>query len=63
MSRMVPTPGGPSFGLLALIVGVAPVTIAGVQKQWLAFGFHILVTWIPAIHAGMTAMMCSQSLT
>jgi hypothetical protein len=43
------------------IVGVAPAGIAGVQKPWMALGFHILVTRIrlrgltaPAIPAGMT---------
>ncbi|MBS3952799.1 MAG: hypothetical protein KGZ88_07610 [Methylomicrobium sp.] len=43
--------------MFALIVGVAPAGIAGVQKPWMALGFHILVTWIPAIHAGMTVLI------
>ncbi|MDO8843298.1 hypothetical protein [Methylicorpusculum sp.] len=42
--------------MLALIVGVAPARIAGVQKPWMALDFHFLVTWFPAIHAGMTAL-------
>jgi hypothetical protein len=29
--------------MFAYIVGVAPAGIAGVQKPWMAFGFHILV--------------------
>jgi len=43
--------------MFALIVGVAPAWIAGAQKPWMAEAFHIPVTWIPAIHAGMTASM------
>ncbi|MDO8845674.1 MAG: hypothetical protein Q7U98_13355 [Methylicorpusculum sp.] len=49
--------------MFALIVGVAPAGIAGVQKPWMALGFHILVTWIPAIHAGMTVLIYFQLLT
>ncbi|MDO8843744.1 hypothetical protein, partial [Methylicorpusculum sp.] len=56
--------------MFALIVGVAPAGIAGVQKSWMALGFHILVTWIrlrgltaPAIHAGMTVLIYFQLLT
>jgi hypothetical protein len=30
--------------IFALIVGVAPAGIAGVQKPWMALDFHILVT-------------------
>jgi hypothetical protein len=54
----------------ALIVGVAPAGIAGVQEPWMALSFHILVTWIrlrgltaPAIHAGMTVLIYFQRLT
>ncbi|MBS3953204.1 MAG: hypothetical protein KGZ88_09670 [Methylomicrobium sp.] len=56
--------------MFALTVGVAPAGIAGVQKPWMALGFHILVPWIrlrgltaPAIHAGMTALIYFQLLT
>ncbi|MDP2179661.1 hypothetical protein [Methylicorpusculum sp.] len=49
--------------MFALIVGVAPAGIAGVQKPWMAMDFHILVTWIPAIHAGMTVLIYFQLLT
>ncbi|MDP2202839.1 MAG: hypothetical protein Q8K07_12525 [Methylicorpusculum sp.] len=56
--------------MFALIVGVAPAGIAGVQKPWMALGFQILLTWIrlrgltaPAIHAGMTVLIYFQLLT
>jgi hypothetical protein len=56
--------------MFALVVGVVPAGIAGVQKPWMALGFHILVTWIrlrgltaPAIHAGMTVLIYFQILT
>ncbi|OAI28816.1 hypothetical protein A1356_05805 [Methylomonas koyamae] len=47
--------------MFALVVGVAPAYpkghkwIAGAQKPRMAKFQHILVPWIPAIHAGMTA--------
>jgi hypothetical protein len=37
--------------LLALLVGVAPAWIAGVQKPWMALDFHSLVIRISAISA------------
>ena len=33
---------------------VIPAGIAGIQKPRMASSNHILVTWIPAVHAGMT---------
>jgi hypothetical protein len=51
------------MAMFAVIVAVAPVWIAGLQKPWMAKINHILVTWFPAIHAGMTASMSVQLLT
>jgi hypothetical protein len=46
--------------MFALIVGVAPAGIAGVQNPRMALGFHILVTWILAIQVGMTVLIYFQ---
>jgi hypothetical protein len=47
--------------MFALVVDVAPARIAGVQKPGMARAFHILVSWIPAIPAGMTASIFSTT--
>jgi alpha-beta hydrolase superfamily lysophospholipase len=51
------------MALSALVVDVAPAGIAGVQKPGMAKAFHILVSWIPAIPAEMTASIFFQLLT
>jgi hypothetical protein len=43
--------------MFALIDCVSPTRIAGVQKPWMALDYIGLMTWIPAIHAGMTELM------
>ncbi|MDD1630462.1 MAG: hypothetical protein LUQ48_08655 [Methylococcaceae bacterium] len=44
----------PSVNLIMDIQYVVPAGIAGIQKPRMASSNHILVTWIPAVHAGMT---------
>lgn len=39
--------------LIMDILYVIPTGIAGIQKPRMANSNHILVTWIPAVHAGM----------
>jgi hypothetical protein len=36
---------------------VIPIGIAGIQKPRMASANHILVAWIPAVHAGMTCYL------
>lgn len=33
---------------------IVPAEVAGIQKPRMASSNHILVIWIPAVHAGMT---------
>jgi len=44
----------PCFNFIIDIRFVVPAGIAGIQKPRMASVNHILVIWIPAVHAGMT---------
>jgi hypothetical protein len=34
---------------------VFPAGIAGIQRPWMAQASHVPVSWMPALHAGMTS--------
>jgi hypothetical protein len=44
----------PPINFIMDIQHVVPAGIAGIQEPRMASSNHILVTWIPAVHAGMT---------